>query len=817
MRMFLFALLSAATVVLPVAQADAGSLPVQPKHGFECIGGMADGFPCSNVDLKSHISLAAFGSGSGSSLWGWTDPDTQREYALMGLNDGTAFVDITVPDHPVYLGKLPAQSVTSIWRELKTYGYYAYIVSEAVDHGMQVFDLRRLRNVANPPQVFTVDTIYTQIGRGHNMVVNNQSGFGYVVGSRQGVQTCSGGLHMINLANPAAPVFAGCFSADGYTHDALCVNYTGPDLDYVGREICFAANEDTLTIVDVTNKASPVQIVRRANPYPGVRYLHQGWLTEDSRYFAINDELDEQNNGHNAKTYVMDVSNLDAPVLHTTFTSTLPNIDHNLYIKGRYAYQANYRAGLRVLDLARIDEHIVTEVAFFDTFPSSNSASFNGAWNVYPYFASGVVILSDIDGGLFVLKPELCAPLPTPAAPTLDGSIANQISLQFASPPAGTSVDVLRRYEGCAGAPVQIANGVATGTFNDTAVSGQVPLGYAIRYRDNAAPQCVSAASTCVATQTTGQCTAPPAFAGLQTTASIPSTRCSIENTWDVAQSRCGTGVSYTIERSAGAVFDTKTATTLASGLGTLAFVDDTVSSATPMSYRVRAFDLASGVSDGNAIHLSASAGGANGNGTFHSGAEIGEEWLGASGASPSGASGTNTLRAKHVAWEVSQSAASSGAQSYHSGAGRSECLALMSRDFAITPGQTAALQFQQRFDLLAGQDAGIVQVSSDGGATWQTVAPNGGYPATVAAGSSNACGFAQGMPVYSGTNLAWNLQTFTLTGFTGTLRFRYMFSTSANSGNLGWWIDDVALDQVQVPGTCIADPALLINGFEAQ
>ncbi len=803
---------------LPIcAVALATSPKGQAKHGFACTGGFADGYPCSNVDLKSRISLAAFGSTAGSSLWGWTDPDTQREYALMGLNDGTAFVDITVADHPVYLGKLPKQSVNSIWRELKTYGYYAYIVSEAVDHGMQVFDLRRLRNVANPPQVFVADNVYTQIGRAHNVVVNNQSGYAYVTGSRQGAQMCGNGLHFIDLANPVVPVFAGCFSSDGYTHDAQCVNYQGPDLDYVGHEICFAANEDTLTIVDVTNKANPVQIIRLANPYPGVRYLHQGWLTEDSRYFLINDELDEQNNGHNAKTYVMNVSNLDAPVLHTTFVSSLPNIDHNLFVKGRFAYQANYRAGLRVLDIGRLDESLVTEVAYFDTFPSSNTAQFNGAWNVYPFFASGHVIISDIESGLFVVKPQLCPVLPTPSAPVVATTLAKQTDLQFATPPAGMSIDVLRRYDGCAGAPVQIASGLLGTAFADVGVSGQVPLGYAIRYRDNTQSQCTSAVSACVPVQAAGNCSAPPAFAGVASVTSAPSAICAIDSAWTAAQSRCGGSIGYTVERSAGASFDPKTAVTLATDLTTTNFVDSSVSAPGVWSYRVRAVDSATGLGDSNSVTLNASAAGAIANGSFKTGAERGEEWLGASGSSLLGSVATVPVQSKHVAWEVSQSTAASGTQSYHSGAGRSECLAMTSRDFQITPGQTATLQFKQRFDLLAGQDAGLVQVSTNGGSTWQTVTPTGAYPSTVAAVSSNACGFSAGTPVFSGSNLAWHPRSITLSGLTGSLRFRFMFSSSANSGNLGWWIDDVVLNQVQVPGTCAVQPLLLLDGFEGE
>ncbi|MCP5099687.1 MAG: choice-of-anchor B family protein, partial [Chloroflexi bacterium] len=205
----------------------------------------------------------------------------------------------------------------------------------------------------------------------------------------------------------------GCFSGDGYTHDAQCVDYNGPDADHQGKEICFNSNEDTLTIVDVSNKNSPSQLSRTG--YSGSAYTHQGWLTEDQQYFLLDDELDESNNNHNTRTYVWDVTNLDSPVMIGSHTSPIAAIDHNQYIKGNYTYEANYRAGLRILDLANVSTGSLTEVAYFDIYPSSDSANFNGAWSNFPYFDSGVVIVSGIEQGLFVLRPNLDpGPTPTP-------------------------------------------------------------------------------------------------------------------------------------------------------------------------------------------------------------------------------------------------------------------------------------------------------------------------------------------------------------------------------------------------------------------
>ncbi len=366
--------------------------------------GFADNHACLNIDLSSHLTFTEMGGSSseeGNDIWGWTDPQTHKEYALMGTDSGTAFVDVTDPVSPIYLGKLPPSTSNSIWRDIKTFSTYAYIVSEATGHGMQIFDLTQLRDVSNPPVTFTAPR-YTQFGDAHNIVINQDNGFAYAVGTN----TCNSGLHMINLQNPSNPTFAGCFSSDGFTHDAQCVQYKGLDLVYTGKEICFNSNEDTLTIVNVSNKSSPTQISRTT--YTDVQYVHQGWLSDDHRYFLSNDELDETTFGHNTKTYIWDISDLDSPMIIGEYLGSTTAIDHNIYVKGDYAYMANYTSGLSIVNIVDIANANLIEVANFDTYPANNGATFDGAWSNYPYFQSGTVIVSDINTGLYVLTPSIC-------------------------------------------------------------------------------------------------------------------------------------------------------------------------------------------------------------------------------------------------------------------------------------------------------------------------------------------------------------------------------------------------------------------------
>lgn len=156
---------------------------------------------------------------------------------------------------------------------LQVHANHAFIVSEASNHGMQVFDLTRLRDLTPPPNggfnQLEPDAHYDEMTSTHNIVGNEETGFMYAVGTR----TCTSGLHMIDVNDPKNPQFAGCFGQDGYVHDAQCVVYKGPDTKFQGREICFCYNENTLTIVDVEDKSNPTMLSRV--PYNNAYYTHQ--------------------------------------------------------------------------------------------------------------------------------------------------------------------------------------------------------------------------------------------------------------------------------------------------------------------------------------------------------------------------------------------------------------------------------------------------------------------------------------------------------------------------------------------------------------
>jgi choice-of-anchor B domain-containing protein len=381
-----------------------------------CVAGSAGGFACNAVDLLANLtpqqlgapplgSCGAYPSLCTNEVSGWVDPTDGTEYAIIGLANGVAFVDVSNPEVPVFLGRLPQPAGVSIstWHTLKVYQDHVFIGSEAAGHGVQVFDLTRLRDVTSPPVVLTQDGRYTGNSNAHTLDINEESGFLYVAGGTQSnTANCDGGgLHIVDIRTPTAPTYAGCFDADGYTHEAQCITYDGPDATYVGRQICAAYNQDHVAFVDVTNPAAPTLI--STGQYPGTGYTHQGWFTEDRRYILIDDEFDIASGG--TRTIVMNVEDLDDPTYDFDYRGPLATYAHNLYIRGHYAFLSNYTGGLHIVDLQSIDSNVLTEVAYFDTYQQGNPLSYAGQWANYPYLPSGNVLASDGRYGLFVLRP----------------------------------------------------------------------------------------------------------------------------------------------------------------------------------------------------------------------------------------------------------------------------------------------------------------------------------------------------------------------------------------------------------------------------
>ncbi|HUF09652.1 MAG TPA: choice-of-anchor B family protein [Rhodothermales bacterium] len=421
---------------IELLESDASVLSSISGAMVPCAAGFAAGFPCQGIDLAAFIAKAdLLVHGNLSDVWGWRDPVTGNEYGIVTQDSGTTFIDVTDAENPVLVGFLPlhAGSSASSWHDVRVYDSHAFIVADAAGAaGMQIFDLTQL-TTASPPETFSETAHYPGIASAHNISVNEATGFGYIVGANGGGTTCGGGLHMLDLSTPAVPDFAGCFadattgrSGTGYSHDVQCVVYHGPDVEHQGKEVCFGSNETHVVIADVTDKNNPSTIGK--GTYPSARYIHQGWLTEDHRFFLQDDELDETGSTvANTTTYIWDVEDLDDPVMADTFMNPIGVIDHNQFVVGRYSVQSNYAAGIRVIDFGDIEN--ASELLYFDTYPAANTKVFTGTWGNYPYLASGLILASSMHQGFFVLKPAVPLRLALDLRVFLEGPYAGSDSM----------------------------------------------------------------------------------------------------------------------------------------------------------------------------------------------------------------------------------------------------------------------------------------------------------------------------------------------------------------------------------------------------
>ena len=402
--------------------------PFPDTVGLEFLGQL------TNAELG--VSRLVFtGASFLSDIWGWTSPDSGDEYAIVGSTSGVAFVRVTDPTAPEFLGLVPTtnpDTLRNFWWDIKTYNNHAYWTTEVNNAGVTIFDLTRLDGLSAAPSdtLLTEDASYHGGGyiRAHNISINEDTGFAYLTGVSKDPAVDPGftdeGLVILDLKiDPLAPVEVGQILGID-SHDAQIVSYAGPDTDYAGREIAFVFNGGDLEIgiYDVTDKNNILEI---ATPtHPGASFTHQGWLTEDHRFLVVGDEEDElfgisdprnPDLPDTARTYFFDVQDLNNPNFVGFFDSPAASIDHNLFVKGDRVYQANYTAGVRVLDISNlaVDVNLVSELAHMDTEPrlpnknmNHNINIFIGPWGVFPFFDSGTIAASDGLNGLILMRLE---------------------------------------------------------------------------------------------------------------------------------------------------------------------------------------------------------------------------------------------------------------------------------------------------------------------------------------------------------------------------------------------------------------------------
>lgn len=403
MKPVLTLLLLLSVVALPLLAHDddpkalQGNLPYAGpgwRPGNPTLGGgpMASGtFTSDGVALLSWMSPADLGLGLGANdCWGYVSP-SGREYAILCSEESTEFVEVTDPQDPQHLGGVPGP--VGLWRDAKTYGEFCYSVHETDGVGIQVIDLSQI----DAGTVTLVNTVEgTDSGHTHNVAIDEQAGYLYRTGG------AGHGLRIYDLADPANPQWVSTWD-DRYVHDAQVVTWSD------GRELAFCCGgfnngwDDTgLTILDVSDKLN-ITVVAQLYHFPK-EYAHQGWLSEDRQYFYLGDELDEDGTNFTS-THVFDVGDPDNGFYVGFFTNASYSIGHNMYTHGGRLYEANYESGLRIFDTTA-NPTSPPEVAWFDTHPTVDTADFGGSWSNYPYLPGGVVLLSDRELGLFVLRPD---------------------------------------------------------------------------------------------------------------------------------------------------------------------------------------------------------------------------------------------------------------------------------------------------------------------------------------------------------------------------------------------------------------------------
>ncbi len=421
------------------------TLTTTAQLATNCSNGFAGQFPCNDFDLQSHLPLSNFSTSpnSANDIWGFLDLNDNNEYALIGLQNGTAVVNITDPENPVEVGTVAGEN--SIWRDIKVYQFfdstslsyksYAYVTTEA-NQGLQILDLTEL-----PNSISLANTVSNFVTAHNLYIANVDYGTGLANSPFEpklyiaGANVAGGGFHVMSLADPINPVVEIATPADaGYMHDVTSVVITDSRTDQCDAghnpcELLIDFNETTVDIWDITEPSTPFKI--SSTGYTNSAYTHSGWWSEDKRFIFIQDELDEQRLNLNTTLRVLDINDLSQPQIVGSYVGPTAAIDHNGFVKGDRYYMSNYRRGLTVLDISTPANP--QELGFFDTFPapSANTANFNGAWGVHPFLPSGNIIVSDIEFGLFVISETAggasidVTPPPTvtppPAAPSSGG------------------------------------------------------------------------------------------------------------------------------------------------------------------------------------------------------------------------------------------------------------------------------------------------------------------------------------------------------------------------------------------------------------
>ena len=302
-------------------------------------------------------------------IWGYATEI--NEYALVGTNEGFSVIDITTPSNPIEMFFIEGQS--TIWRDIKTWQNYAYVVCDNCDDGLLIVDLN---DMTGQTYSFTTDFF----NKAHNLFID-ENGFLYAFGGNPS------GAMILNLNNdPMNPVLEGLFD-DYYLHDGMVRGDT-----LWGAAIY----EGVFGVIDVSDKSNP--IIMSSHPTTS-SFTHNCWISKDGNTLFTTDEVSGAYIGAYDVSNIYDIQNTDLIQSWSGFNNVVP---HNTHVIGNYLVTSYYRDGVTIIDAS--DPYNLLEVAYFDTSPQYEGEGFEGCWGAYPYLPSGLILATDRQNGLHILS-----------------------------------------------------------------------------------------------------------------------------------------------------------------------------------------------------------------------------------------------------------------------------------------------------------------------------------------------------------------------------------------------------------------------------
>ena len=349
-----------------------------------------------NLDLLGQVNYQQLHNTNLNDVWGYVDEEG-NEYALVGAAKGVSIVNVTDPTNPTEVYWHPGSE--SVWRDLKTFGDYAYITTEA-SSGLLIIDMSPLPNGSITQTTNYTGGIGAQWQSAHNLWID-ENGYCYIFGANRG----NGGVIILDLnTDPMNPVEVGVFD-DWYVHDG----YARDNLLYLAH-----IYEGMISVVDVADKANPVLLGTSPTPSD---FAHNVWPSDDGNFVFTTDEV----SGGFIGAY--DVSN-PADIFETDRTRSNPQfgtVPHNVHVLGDYLITSYYADGVTIHDIS--DPYNLIQVGAYDTYPG-NSTSTVGCWGAYPFLPSGNILATDIGNGLFILGPTYLE------AARLEGTVTNAVTGQ---------------------------------------------------------------------------------------------------------------------------------------------------------------------------------------------------------------------------------------------------------------------------------------------------------------------------------------------------------------------------------------------------